>query len=131
MTRITAFLSVTSKTLAPHEISDFLEIDADREVVKGSQRTPPRSRPKNNGWNIGCRFQEYVDLDFAIGELAKRLGEKVENLSRLRHHEYLNEISVKIAIAPEHGEVPLFFSRETIAFLSKIGASLDIEYFPE
>ncbi|MGX9177583.1 DUF4279 domain-containing protein [Mesorhizobium sp. BHbdii] len=131
MTRITVFLSVTSRTLDPHEISDLLEIDADHEVVKGSQRTPPRPWPKNNGWNISCRFEEYVDLDFAIGELALRLGEKAENLSWLRHHEHLNEISLKIAIAPEREDVPLNFSAKTIAFVGRIGASLDIEYFPE
>jgi hypothetical protein len=131
MTRITAFLSVTSRTLAPHEISDLLEIDADKEVVKGSRRTPAKAWPKSHGWNISCRFEEYVNLDIAIRELALRLGEKIENLFRLRHHEHLNKISVKIAIAPENEHVPLFFSDETIAFLGKIGASLDIEYFPE
>jgi hypothetical protein len=76
MTRITAFLSVTSRTLAPHEISDLLEIDADKEVVKGSRRTPAKAWPKSHGWNISCRFEEYVNLDIAIRELALRLGEK-------------------------------------------------------
>ncbi|CAN7676637.1 DUF4279 domain-containing protein [Mesorhizobium amorphae] len=131
MTRITAFLSVRSKTLASHEISDLLEIDADKGVIKGSERTPPRHWPKNHGWNISCRFDDYVDLDLAIRELALRLGEKVENLFRLRHHEQVSEISVSIAIAPEQADVPLYFSSETVAFLEKIGASLNIEYFAE
>ncbi|PBC12014.1 DUF4279 domain-containing protein [Mesorhizobium sp. WSM3859] len=131
MTRITAFLSVRSETLAPHEISDLLEMDADRDVIKGSERTPPQLRPKYHGWNISCRFDDYVDLDLAIRELALRLGEKVENLFRLRNHDQVSEICVSVAIAPEHEKIPLFFSRETIAFLGKIGASLDIEYFPE
>jgi len=38
---------------------------------------------------------------------------------------------VKIAIAPEHERIPMFFSAETIAFLAEVGASFDIEYFPE
>ena len=131
MTRITAFLSVRSETLAPHEISDLLEIDADQDIIKGSERTPLRPRPKYHGWHIDCQFDEYVDLDLAIGELALRLGEKVENLSRLRHHEQVNEICVTIAIAPEDEKIPLFFSGDTIGFLGKIGASLDIDYLPE
>ena len=131
MTRITAFLSVRSGKLSPKEIADLLEIDADREVLKGSLRTPPKPYPPSNGWNISCRYDEYVDLNIAIRELSQRLGEKIENLSRLRHHAYLKEISVKIAIAPKHEHIPLFFSDETIGFLTKIGASLDIEYFPE
>ncbi|RWD60224.1 MAG: DUF4279 domain-containing protein [Mesorhizobium sp.] len=109
MTRITAFLAVRSKTLTPHEISDLLEIDADRDVIKGSERTPPRPRPKYHGWNISCRFDNYVDLDLAIRELALRLGEKVENLFRLRNHDQLSEICVSVAIAPEHEKIPLFF----------------------
>ena len=106
-------------------------MDADREVMKGTQRTPPSARPRSHGWNISRQFEDYVDVNTAVAELSLRLGEKIENLSRLRHHEYLKEISVKIAVAPEHEHIPLFFSNETIAFLTKIGASLDIEYFPE
>ncbi|MER9302491.1 DUF4279 domain-containing protein [Mesorhizobium sp. M0293] len=131
MTRITSFLSVTSKTLSPTQMSDFLEMKPDREVVKGSQRTPPRQLPKNHGWNISCRFEEYVDFDVAIRELAVRLGDKIENLARLRHQDSTNQISVKVAIAPDDDHVPMFFSEETLSFLAKIGASLDIEYFPE
>jgi hypothetical protein len=131
MTRITAFLSVRSGRLSANEISDLLEIDADREVLKGSLRTPPKPYPPSNGWNISCRYDEYVDLNIAIRDLSLRLGEKIETLSRLRNHEHLKDISVKIAIAPEHERIPMFFSAETIAFLAEVGASFDIEYFPE
>lgn len=131
MTRITAFLSVRSKTSFPSQISGFLEVTADREVVKGSLRTPPKPRPESHGWNISCVFEEYVDIDVAIKALSKRLDGKTENLLLARKRHVIDDVSVKIAIAPAGELIPMFLSEETVKFLGNIGASLDIEYFPE
>ncbi|RWM73297.1 MAG: DUF4279 domain-containing protein [Mesorhizobium sp.] len=131
MTRITSFLSIRSETLTPADISELLAMKPDREVIKGSLRTPPRPRPPKHGWNISCRFDDYVDLDVAIKELMLKLDGKFGSVVRLARQENDVNVSVKIAIAPESELVPMFFSAETIGLLGDIGASLDIEYFPE
>ncbi|RJT32848.1 DUF4279 domain-containing protein [Mesorhizobium waimense] len=94
-------------------------------------RTPPRTTPAKHGWNISCRFESCVDLDVAIKELMSRLDGNVRNSIRLSRQDHATDVWVKIAIAPETELVPMFFSAETIELLSDIGATFDIEYFPE
>ena len=129
MNRVSATLSVWCEKLRPERIAQILNVNPDRVVIKGSERTPPRPRPTAFGWHLTV-----VETDQPLaGKVLKSLIDRA-SISENRFHELRIEdstttINFSIHIAPRSTDISLFFDRGAIEFISSVGGCLDIEFF--
>ncbi len=82
-------------------------MEPDRAALKGSLRHPPRLTPRMHGWNLQCRFEGEVDLDFAVASVLKRVEGLVQPISALSEQEAV-KVSVHLAIADRKSNFPCF-----------------------
>jgi len=131
MNRVSATFSIWSKALLPDKISETLEFQPDRTVLRGIDRTPPRPRPEAFGWHVTCR-QTNVDLPATVlQQLLKRVTPIFKKVKDLRTQDGEIEIIFHLSIAPksESTEIPLWIDKTVMRQIGKLEGSLDIEFF--
>jgi hypothetical protein len=131
MSRITATLSVVSDRIRPDQITSLLSFTPDHSVLKGDDRTPPRSVPKSYGWYVTSRSEVDATADGVLSSLLKRVGAVYDRIASLLEEDPDIRVTFHVAIVPYSENVSLYFRAETITCVSKFGGALDIEFFDE
>lgn len=98
---------------------------------------PSDPRPKDFAWilSTGTFSPELVDVYDLASQLTQRLEPRSSEISALmREHSLYAVLQVVLHLSPDAGlPMPAIgFDQQTIAFLAKIGASVDVDtYRPE
>jgi len=118
-------LKITSEVHEPDTISEILGLSCDRGWKIGDMRSKTTIREKINGWILGSGLEKTVPLDEQIEALLKRLEPLRENIASL-----LPDINIEVSCVIYSESTPaLNFDRGTVASISALGASLDIDLY--
>ena len=84
--------------LIKHEIFSNKTYDRYMEVVMNKELKMSRIII-NNGWNIACLYEDYVDIDFRLSNLREKYKnvEFISNIEVIILHKYLSIVDGKIA----------------------------------
>ncbi|HVB17321.1 MAG TPA: DUF4279 domain-containing protein [Stellaceae bacterium] len=129
MNRVSATFSIWSKQLTPNQISEILQFQPDRTVLRGIDRTPPRPRPEAFGWHVTCS-QINVDLPATvISNLLERVSPIYAKIRNLRKRDGEIELNFYLHVAPKSTEIPLWIDKKILHQIGKLEGNLDIEFF--
>jgi hypothetical protein len=129
MNRVSATFSIWSKELEPHKISEILQFQADRTVLRGIDRKPPRPMPQAFGWHVTCS-QTNVDLPATVMlGLLDRISPILSKIKNLRKQDSKIELNFYLHVAPKSTEIPLWIDKKIIHRIGKLEGNLDIEFF--
>jgi hypothetical protein len=129
MNRVSATLSIWSQDLRPEKISQILSFQADRSVLKGTERTPPRPRPTAFGWHVNCSKKNVDMPDDVIGLLLDRVSGITNKVAKLKDLDPGIRVIFHVSIAPKTANLPLLIDKEKIEAIAEFGGDLDIEFF--
>jgi hypothetical protein len=131
MNRVSATFSIWSKELVPNKISEILQFQPDRNVLRGIDRSPPRPRPEAFGWHVSC-WQTNVDLPATvISSLLKRISPILPKIKNLKKLDDKIDIIFHLNVAPksESTEIPLLIDKKILSQIGRVEATLNIEFF--
>ena len=129
MNRVSATFSIWSKELTPKKISEILQFQPDRTVLRGIDRIPPRPRPEAFGWHVTCS-ETNVDLPAAVmGSLLERMSPILSKMKNLKKQDAHIEFNFYLHIAPKSTETPLWIDKKILHQIGKLAGNLDIEFF--
>lgn len=120
-------LIVTSDSISPEKISSQLDVPGDKAWRLGDRRKDTAILEKENGWAIYSKKSESLDIEIHIDEI-KEFVKGYENNFKVMSDTFDCDIQLSCAIYCKH-QPPLFFTKEVIAWLNDIGASLDIDIY--
>ena len=116
--------SIWSPLLEPSEITSILGVDADREVVKGSDRVPARYLPKAHGWHLTMEFADASPAELCLQKLMDRVSGFHSKLARLRSEHPECEIRITVYLDRSRRDQSLDLSVEMLAQLNSLFASV-------
>jgi len=129
MNRVSATFSIWSKALEPNKISEILQFQPDRTVLRGFDRNPPRPRPIAFGWHVTCS-QTNVDLPSTVMlRLLERISPILVKAKNLKKRDSEIEFNFYLNVAPKSTEIPLWIDKRIIHQIGKLEGNLDIEFF--
>lgn len=123
--KIVARIVVASESASSKEIEAVMGLVGDQTWEKGAARRGTLIKEKNSGWMIANVYPENTDVDHAVAEILKRLGDYKANLLRLGP-EMLKEVSV---VAYCGGAPAIHLSASTIEILAKYGLDFDLDLY--
>ena len=126
--RVTANFGLFTE-LWEEEINKTMGIEPDNFVIAGKHRAPPRPRPPENGWILRNEIEGCYDIQEVLIPILDMAYSKREEIASLAKKDKSLETGIAISLAPRDADVATFFTKEVIAKIAELKASLDIEYF--
>lgn len=110
-------------------VTDLLGITPTEVLIKGEKPENKNIPNIETSWSIATGFEESFDINIQLSKLLNIFSEKQEILKELqKRFNLLMIISVTIYLA-EEGFPAIYLEKETINFLSKIEAMIDIDMY--
>lgn len=118
-------MKVLSEKLSVEEITNRIGIECDHSWKIGDQRPKTIIKERNNGWIVQSGLEKEASLEEHVQDLLGRLDSVGDRIKEVSHHE---EVEFSCVVYSE--EIPtLFFEKATMAKISALGASLDIDLY--
>jgi hypothetical protein len=120
-------LGIYSPNLTPDQINTILGMKSDKSYLTGEIIKPSIIRHKTNGWIIYSRLSRNIPLEEHVKDLIKRVTPIVEMIKQLVERP---DIEVEFGCIIYTSDRPaIFFTKEQIATISSMGASIDIDLY--
>ena len=126
-TAVMAEFSLEGVNLPPEVVTEKLGLEPTTIWRKGDVSKLSRKRYLVSRWQFGTGYMESLAVEDQLRKLIDVFGSKVETINQLSK-EWEAEVFVNIAIEIEDKESPsVYLDRETIEFIHKSGAVVDID----
>jgi hypothetical protein len=122
-----AKLGIFSTTLTPSELDSIIGIRCDKGYIIGDLRGHTIIREKENGWIVYSRISRDASLESHVKDLLERVGPVVDKIRNIADQPG-TEVELGCVIHSKE-EPPLFFTKEMIATLCQMGASVDVDLY--
>ena len=124
-TRNYARLVITSEVMTSDEITNIVKLRPDQAWKPGDFRGKTGARHKNDGWVFNSKVPKKSSLEEHVDHLLGTLAPVAAQILSISHKaEVRFSCVVYSATSP-----PLFFEKGTIAQISALGASFDIDLY--
>ena len=120
-------LGIFSDSLSHEQISSILGIKCDKGYNKGDRRGNTIIYEKENGWIIFSQISRDLPLIEHVKNVLERISPVIEKVKALEEKPGI-EVELGCVIHAKK-EPPIFFTKDVILALSKIGASIDIDLY--
>lgn len=122
-----AKLGIFSSILKPDEIDNILNIDCDKSYLKNELRGKTLIREKENGWIIYSRISRDLPINNHIEDILERISLVIDKINDIANKP---DTEVELGcIIHSTEEPPVYFTKEQISIIGKIGASIDIDLY--
>ncbi len=126
------YFAFDGKDFNPHDITDFLGIQPTKIRLKGE--LPSGKLPKYSSWILSTEniVNEYIDVFDMATSLVKRLKPKINLINDVRKKFNVTtrlEVVLLFSVDEDVSTPAIGFETETIEFLGKIGAHIDIDTY--
>ena len=126
------YFALDGDNFNPNELSNFLGITPTSIKLKGD--TVPGKLPKHNSWIVSSDniINEYIDVFDMASEICKILEPKIDLIIKAKEKFDLTarlEVVLTISMDKEASTPAIGFESDTVEFLGKIGASIDIDTY--
>jgi hypothetical protein len=123
-----ARLGIYSPTLTIDQISSFIGLKCDRSQTKGDlQRPHGIIHIQNNSWFIFSQLPRDAPLEDHVNNVLERVSSVVDKI-RIVADQSGNDVELSCVIHSKD-KSPLNFTKETIAAICRMGASIDIDLY--
>jgi hypothetical protein len=123
-----ARLSIYSSTLSPDEVNIILGIKCDKSQLKGDiQRPHAIVNIKRNAWFIFSQLPRDFSLEDQVKDLLGRISAVIDKIKTIADQPG-NDVELG-CIVHSKKESPINFTKETIAILFQMGASIDVDLY--
>lgn len=122
-----AKLGIFSVTLPPDQISAFLGMKCDKGYHIGDRRGGTTIYEKENAWLVYSRIPRYAPLQDHVSDILERVSPVVEKIGGMAKQA---DVEVEFGCIVHTSDRPaMFFTKEQITAICKMGASLDIDLY--
>ncbi len=126
------YFAFDGKDFNPHEITNFLGIQPTKIRLKGE--LPSGKLPKYSSWILSTEniIDEYIDIFDMATALVKILKPKINMINDVRKKFNVTtrlEVVLSFSIDEGTSTPAIGFESETIDFLGKVGANIDIDTY--
>ena len=122
-----AKLGIFSEVLTPEQINAILGIECDKGYRTGDKRGGTIIREKENGWIIFSRISRDAPMEDHIEDLMGRVASVIDKIRNIADQPG-TEVELGCVVHSKE-EPPLFFTKEVIAVLCRMGACIDVDLY--
>ena len=120
-------LGIFSQTLTPDQVNSILGIKCDKSYLIGDLREHTIIREKKNGWIVRSRLPRSFALEEHVADVLTRVSPAID---KIRHMAEQADVAVQFGCVIYTRQRPaLNFSKEVVATICSLGASIDIDLY--
>jgi hypothetical protein len=122
-----AKLGIFSSTLTPDQVNSILGIKCDQSYLIGDRRGRTNILEKENGWIIFSNIPRDAPLEDHVKNLLERVSPIIDKIRGIADRP---DAEVELGcVIHANEEPPLFFTKEVVATLHRMGASIDVDLY--
>lgn len=128
-TNLMVEFTILGDNLNPQEVTEILNIQPQKQWVKGDGIPRKEYKRKDSCWVISTGYEESLDINVQISKVVKLIEQKIIHLRRLKEV-YNLEFIFSIVVNIENNQKPaMYFNRELLEFVNQINAEIDIDLY--